>query len=100
MLGEIAARYGRHGISLASVHQDETSENTPHGSARDPADESASDPPSPPNGLAVPVVVVTHHAAEDNLLRAVSEINAMQRVHGNCAVISIIDEPTEQLITH
>jgi len=89
MLGEMAARYGQHGIGLASVHQNETASQS-----------SSPDPPSllREEGLAVPVVVVTHHASEDNLLRAVTEINEMPRVHGECAVISIIDEPTEQLI--
>ncbi len=89
MLGKMAARYGRYGIGLASVHQNETASQS-----------SSPDPPSllREEGLAVPVVVVTHHASEDNLLRAVTEINEMPRVHGECAVISIIDEPTEQLI--
>jgi len=90
MLSEMAAYYGRHGISLASVHQDETRSSSP------------SSPPSPPTEdvLAVPVVIVTHRASEDNILRAVTEINEIPRVHGKCAVISIIDEPAEQLIAH
>lgn len=79
MLSEISARYGRHGISLASVHQDESSE-------------------APGNHAPVPVIVVTHRAAEDNLTRAVNEINAMPQIHGECAVISIIDEPEEHLL--
>ena len=83
MLGEIALRYGRHGISLASVHQDEW--------ATDEAAKSTEE-------SAVPVVIVTHHATEDNLLRAVAEINEMPQITGECAVISIIDEPVEQLI--
>lgn len=100
MLSEIAARYGRHGISIASVHQDETGEHPPGKPIQRSV--STSDPPSPPaeDGLPVPVVVVTHHASEDNLLRAVAEIDEMPRVHGKCAVVSIIDEPTEQLIAH
>lgn len=78
MLGELAAIYGRHGISIASVHQDETAET---------------------NGeTVVPVVIVTHDAAEDNLMDAVSETEAMGSVRGPCAVVSIIDEPEEDLI--
>jgi homoserine dehydrogenase len=78
MMGELATCYGKHGISLASVHQDETAE---HGGLE-----------------SVPVVVVTHEAVEDNILSAVSEIEGMPRVHGKCSVISIIDEPEEHLI--
>jgi homoserine dehydrogenase len=78
MIAEMAARYGNHGISLASVHQDETAETS--------------------SGEPVPVVVLTHHATEDNLMNAVSEVNALSKVHGECSVISIIDEAPEQLI--
>jgi homoserine dehydrogenase len=80
-MGNMATIYGRHGIGLASVHQDETSDSESH---------DASAP--------VPVVVVTHHATEDNLINAVQEINALQQVHGSCSIISIIDEPEEHLL--
>ncbi len=79
VLAEIANRFAAHGISIASVHQDEI----PDGEEK-----------------LAPVIVVTHGAREDNLRAAVAEINAMPQVSGTCAVISIIDEPAEQLIDH
>ena len=79
VLAEIATRFAAHGISIASVHQDEM----PDGEEK-----------------LAPVIVVTHGAREDNLREAVVEIDAMPQLSGTCAVISIIDEPTEQLIDH
>jgi homoserine dehydrogenase len=79
VLAEMTARFGAHGISIASVHQDETPDGEP--------------------GLA-PVVVVTHGVSEDDLRAAVREIDAMPQASGSCAVISIIDEPDEQLIEY
>ncbi|MFW5689317.1 MAG: homoserine dehydrogenase [Spirochaetota bacterium] len=79
VLAEMAARFGAHGISIASVHQDEIAEG---------------------GGRVAPVVVVTHRASEDALRAAVAEIDAMPHVSEPCAVISIIDEPNETLIDH
>jgi homoserine dehydrogenase len=79
VLAEIARRFGDHGISIASVHQDEI----------------------PEGGDAVaPVVVVTHEATEDSVLEAVADIDALPQTSGSCAVIPIIDEPAEDLIEH
>ena len=77
VLAVIANRFAEHGISIASVHQDEMPEDV--------------------EKLA-PVIVVTHAAPEDKLRAAVAEINAMPQVSSECAVIAIIDEPAEQLI--
>lgn len=79
VLAEMARHLGAHGISIASVHQDELP---------DDEDELA------------PIVVVTHRASEDNLRTAVAEIEAMPQTSGRCAVIPIIDEPAERLIEH
>ena len=79
VLSEIARRFGDHGISIASVHQDEM-----------PEDSDAD----------APVVVVTHAAREDDIRAAVEQIDALPETSGSCAVISIIDEPPEQLIEH
>jgi len=87
-LGEMAALYGSHGISIASVHQDETA---------DPENGNGL-PNGFPNGPPVPVVIVTHHATEDHVMNAVADIDAMPQVHGSCSVISIIDEPEEHLL--
>ncbi|MFW5742803.1 MAG: homoserine dehydrogenase [Spirochaetota bacterium] len=77
VLAEMTTRFARHGISIASVHQDELGDDT--------------------HQLA-PVVVVTHGASEDDVRAAVDEIDAMPQTSGACAVISIIDEPDEELI--
>ena len=77
VLAEMANRLAAHEISIASVHQDEL----PEGETR-----------------LAPVVVVTHVASEDSIREAVAEINAMAETSGACSVISIIDEPEEQLI--
>ncbi len=77
VLAEIANRFAAHGISIASVHQDEMPEG---------------------EGNLAPVIVVTHAAGEDDLRSAVAEIDAMPQVSSACAVIAIIDEPVEQLI--
>ncbi|MFW5743333.1 MAG: homoserine dehydrogenase [bacterium] len=77
VLAEMTTRFARHGISIASVHQDELG---------DEAQQLA------------PVVIVTHGASEDDVRAAVAEIDAMPQTSGACAVISIIDEPSEDLI--
>ena len=77
VLAEMTAHYGRHGISIASVHQDEIADD---------------------EDRLAPVVVVTHAAGEDNLLAAVAEIDALEAVREPCAVIPIVHEPDEQLI--
>lgn len=77
VLAEIAQRFAGHGISIASVHQDEI----PDGAEK-----------------LAPVIVVTHGAREDDVRAAVANINAMPQLSGSCAVISIIDEPDERLI--
>lgn len=79
VLSEMTHRLGEHGISIASVHQDEI----PDGEEK-----------------LAPVIIVTHGALEDDLRRAVAEIDAMPHVAEPCAVVSIIDEPTEELIEH
>jgi homoserine dehydrogenase len=79
VLAEIANRFAAHGISIASVHQDEI----PDGEEK-----------------LAPVIVVTHGAREDDLRTAVSEIDAMPQLSGRCSVIAIIDEPAEQLIDY
>ena len=79
VLAEMAERYGEHGISIASVHQDELADND---------DQPAS------------VVLITHTARQDALWRAVEEINSLRSVKERCVVISIIDEPAEELIEH
>jgi homoserine dehydrogenase len=79
VLSEMANRLGTHGISIASVHQDEI--------------------PDGEQELA-PVILVTHGALEDDLRAAVAEIDAMPQVTQPCSVISIIDEPQEDLIEH
>jgi homoserine dehydrogenase len=79
VLAEMAQRYGRHGISIASVHQDEIADN---------GEEPAS------------VVLITHTADQDALRKALEEINALESVKEPCVVISIIDEPAEDLIEH
>ena len=78
MLAELSARLGSHEISIASVHQDETAEDTP--------DQIAS------------VVVVTHRANEADLRSAVAAINKLEHVHGDSVVIAIVDEHPESLI--
>ena len=78
MLAELSAHLGSHEISISSVHQDETAEDTP--------DQIAS------------VVIVTHRANEANFRRAVAEINELEHVHGECVVIAIVDEHPESLI--
>lgn len=80
-LAEMARLYGEFGISLASVHQDETADIEDNGEA-----------------IPVPVVVVTHHACEDDMMKAVDAINDLPKVHGRCAVVSIVDEPEEHLL--
>ena len=77
VLAEMAECFGRHGISIASVHQDELADNP---------------------GQPVPVVVITHTADEESLQRAITEINALPHVKEQCILISIIDEPSEDLI--
>ena len=77
VLAGFADRFGRHGISIASVHQDEIADD---------------------EDRLAPVIVVTHGASEDSLRAAVSEIDTMPQLSGRCAVIPIIDEPVEQLI--
>jgi homoserine dehydrogenase len=79
VLAQMADRFGRHQISIASVHQDEIEDDEER---------------------LAPVIVLTHRASEDNLRAAVAEINAMDHVNGTCAMIPIIDEPTEHLIEH
>jgi homoserine dehydrogenase len=82
MLAEIAERFGRNNISIASVHQDETTVRS----------ESSVEP--------VPVIIVTHRARERDLVGAVTEIGELSQVHGPCSMISIIDEPEERLLPH
>jgi homoserine dehydrogenase len=77
VLAEMAERYGAYGISIASVHQDEL---------EDREDQYA------------PVIIITHTADEESLYQAIDEINALSHVKEECVVISIIDEPAEQLI--
>jgi len=76
-LAEMAKRLGKYGISIASVHQDETADG---------------------EEKLVPVIMVTHGALEDDLRNAVANIDAMPQVSGPSAVVSIIDEPDEQLV--
>jgi len=77
VLAELTKRYGKHEISIASVHQDEIPDDSP---------EPAS------------IVVVTHRANEQNLMNAVEEINALPQIKSPCAVVPIVDEPEEQLL--
>lgn len=77
VLAEMAECYGRHGISIASVHQDELADNP---------------------GQPVPVVVITHTGEEESLRKAIDEINALPHVKEPSIVISIVDEPSEDLI--
>lgn len=77
VLAEITQRYGKHNISIASVHQDEIPDDS-----LEPAS----------------IVVVTHGANEQNLMNAVEEINALPQIKSPCAVVPIVDEPDEQLL--
>jgi homoserine dehydrogenase len=53
VLSKIAGLLGRHGVSIASVHQDET------------------------GGKGVPIVIVTHRAAEGSVAAAVREADRL-----------------------
>jgi homoserine dehydrogenase len=77
-LAEITNRFGQHGISFASVHQDETD------------DEAIS---------VAPVVAITHRSSHTELEQAVAEIDSLSSVHQPCVVIPIIDEPKEALLS-
>ncbi len=76
-LAEITNRFGEHGISFASVHQDETDDEAPSIAA---------------------VVAVTHRVAREALEKAVVQINRFPRVQQPCVVVPIIDERKEELL--
>ncbi len=74
-LAQIAAIFGRHGISIASVHQDEI------------ADEAAE--------TVVPVVVTLHTARRSSAKQAVAEIDALSTTGDRSTIIPIVDEHAE-----
>ncbi|MBC7785129.1 MAG: homoserine dehydrogenase [Burkholderiales bacterium] len=69
----ITSALGRHGISLKSVHQNET---------------DTGDNP-------VPVVVTTHRAKQGAMTAAIREIDALPSIQSPTICIRIIDQPTE-----
>lgn len=78
ILGRVAEILGNHDISISSALQKEL-----------PADRADKE--------GVPFVITTHEAQEGNVIRAVSEIEAMPAVIGRCVVINIIDEHAEAI---
>ncbi|HUX49487.1 MAG TPA: homoserine dehydrogenase [Spirochaetia bacterium] len=92
VLAQIASILGNHGISIASVRQDEApvTQSPPAKSA------AAELQPTPPvHG--VPVIITVHPARERNLLDAMDEISALDAVRKGSSIISIIDEHEEQI---
>lgn len=82
-LGRIATILGNHGISIASVHQEELPDPTAEDSALH----------------AVPVVITLHRAREQEVRKAVAEIDALSATGEKSVLISIIDEHSESLTT-
>ena len=80
-LARIAAIFGAHGISIASVLQDELPEI--NGGDQEPH--------------LVPVVITLHPAREANLLSAVAEIDALDATGETSSVIAIVDEHPENV---
>lgn len=80
-LARIASILGNHGISLASVLQDELPENG--GAEQEPH--------------FVPVVMTLHPAKEENVLSAIAEIDALDATGEKSSVIPIVDEHPEGL---
>lgn len=72
VIAEATAALGNAGISLSAVLQHETNA-----------------------GSYVPVVIVTHKAAQGKLLEAVKQIESMQVIEGKPVVIRIVDFPEE-----
>ena len=79
-LADITGIFGRYGISIASVHQDEPADSDNGGSA-----------------APVPVVVVLHTAREQDVLAARDKINALESTAEVSSVIAIVDEHEEDL---
>jgi homoserine dehydrogenase len=75
-LSRIAEILARHGVNIASVHQEETAE-----------DAMSSDE--------VPVVVTVHRTNEGNLRRAKEEIDQLEETSGRSVSIPIVDEHPE-----
>ncbi|MFN2311643.1 MAG: homoserine dehydrogenase [Spirochaetia bacterium] len=82
-LADITGIFGRYGISIASVHQDEPTDSDNGGST-----------------APVPVVVVLHTAKEQDVLAARDNINALESTAEVSSVIAIVDEHEEGIATH
>lgn len=79
MLAKLSSIFGEHGISIASVLQNELPED------------------APASGALVPVVITTHRAQEQSVRDAVAQIDALPGTGAESAVITILDEHTEEL---
>ena len=77
VLADITAIFGRHGISISSVLQQELPEDHPVS--------------------AVPVVITTHTAREGDIRKALEQVNALSSVLEPATCISILDEHPEKL---
>lgn len=75
-LAHIAEILGRHGVNIASVHQEES----------DDEDISTEE---------VPVVITLHRTREGNVRRACEEIDALGETSGRSVTIPIVDEHPE-----
>lgn len=95
-LARIASILGSHGISIASVLQQEPLDRDTE------SDDSTAVRSTPRAGTGnrekrVPVIVTVYPARERDLLSAISEIDALEMVSGPSSVINIIDEHPESL---
>lgn len=107
-LARIASILGDHGISIASVLQqepldDEQDEGAEaNGSIGGGAPASRSPGRSAPSGPSVvrrvPVIITVYPARERDLLSAISTIDSLEMVSGPSSVISIIDEHPETFL--
>jgi homoserine dehydrogenase len=79
MLAKLSSIFGEHGISIASVLQNELPEEAPM------------------SGTLVPVVITTHRAQEQSVRDAVSQIDALSGTGPRSTVITILDEHAEEL---
>ncbi len=78
-LARIASILGEHGISIASILQDELPEN--NGADQEPH--------------FVPVVITLHPAKEANVLQAINEIDELDATGEKSSLISIVDDHPE-----
>lgn len=79
MLAKLSSIFGEHGISIASVLQNELPEEAPLG------------------GELADVVITTHRAQERSVRDAITEIDALPGTGDRSTVITIVDEHPEEL---